>query len=984
MIDSTLAHYKISGELGRGGMGVVYRAHDTKLNRPVALKVLPALELASTEDRIRFEREAQAAAQLNHPNIATIYEIGDDNGRPYIAMELIEGRTLAEYIEDGSLSIHDAERISAQLADGLGAAHAKDIVHRDIKSANVMVNESGRVKILDFGLAKMASSVDVTQEGSTVGTYGYMSPEQLRGEEATAASDAWSFGIIMYELLAGKRPFEAAYEAALSFQILNEEPVALEEVNPDVGAATAGIVARLLLKEPDQRLSSMHEVVEALGGAGSAVSSIRAKPSRAPSKSISIQQLGIGVGAIALIALAAWFIAFRPGIADVPEARSGIAVVPFSVDGDETIAHFGNAVSRLLSTKLDDSGAIRSVDYNSVVGYVDREDSPIASTAAGIGLTDFFEAEGFILGNVLRIAGPIVISATLYTTDGTVEAEAEASVAHDSLLMGAVDDIGRQLLAGRLDVDGDLLRSTAALTSHSFEALNKYLEGEVAVRDGRHEDAYASYTEAVEIDSTFTLAWYRLARTIGWTDEDQSEIGGAIAKALSGADRLPDRIRRKVEIVDLRHQVRLDEAERELRALTREYPDDADNWFQLGDLMMHQNVVRGRSFLDAEEPLSRALRLDPGNNEGISHISALAFLRGDYNKIDSLDAIVGRQTFSNSKIIDLVRDLDLNTDVALDSLRSRASKMSLDTLLAGAGAFIALNPRPSVLAVFTAEVIERARAGDVPLGNVFQLRAMSLLAVGKIDEAWKLSVEVRDQPGGYYGWTTILMTYLPYAVAAPDSIFENLWQDHVNNFSRWSDSTFQHREVSDQMIWYRTLGAMAVRRNDLAAVDSISQRLEQFGTTQGQNYANTLRAFRALADGNAEEALVFADKAIISRRLRDSAHYLLSPSSPIEAKTEAHYALGQYDHAARWLRAVLTAGLNSGLDMSTHLIRSPRLTYLLAKSEHALGNTDEALLWYQRYIQMFKGADERYQGDVEDARKEVSTILQSMSAEAGS
>ncbi len=199
MIGTTLSNYKIDSELGRGGMGIVYKATDTKLNRTVALKVLPAAALASEDDRARFFREAQAAAQLQHANIATVYAIEEATGggqidQPFIAMELIEGETLTDRITAGPLKLKDVVDIATQTAQALDAAHEKNIVHRDIKSGNVMITDKGVVKVLDFGLAKTAQSTKLTQMGSTLGTIAYMSPEQARGEPVDRRSDIWSLG----------------------------------------------------------------------------------------------------------------------------------------------------------------------------------------------------------------------------------------------------------------------------------------------------------------------------------------------------------------------------------------------------------------------------------------------------------------------------------------------------------------------------------------------------------------------------------------------------------------------------------------------------------------------------------------------------------------------------------------------------------------------------------------------------------------------
>ncbi len=206
MIGTTLSHYRIDAELGRGGMGIVYRAHDTKLNREVALKVLPSAALATEDDRARLYREAQAAAQLHHPNIATIFEIDEavpsdaphgTQPSPFIAMEFVEGETLYDHIQKAPLKISEAVRVATEIAQALKMAHSKDIVHRDIKSANIMLDGEGRAKVLDFGLAKTSQSTQLTRLGSTLGTIAYMSPEQARAEEVDHHADIWALGVVL-------------------------------------------------------------------------------------------------------------------------------------------------------------------------------------------------------------------------------------------------------------------------------------------------------------------------------------------------------------------------------------------------------------------------------------------------------------------------------------------------------------------------------------------------------------------------------------------------------------------------------------------------------------------------------------------------------------------------------------------------------------------------------------------------------------------
>jgi serine/threonine-protein kinase len=265
MIGKTISHYKILTKLGEGGMGVVYKAEDTRLKRIVALKFLSAIALGG-EEKNRFLREAQAAAALNHPNICTIHAIDEADGQMFIAMEFIEGQSLREKINAGPLKIDEAIKFAMQIADGLQAAHEKGITHRDIKSANIMITakgqaEKGQVKIMDFGLAKLArGGTMLTTEGMTLGTAAYMSPEQARGEAVDHRTDIWSLGVVLYEMISGRLPFRGEYESAMMYSILNEEPEPLTSLRSNVPMDLERVVAKMLAKNPAARYQHVDEL----------------------------------------------------------------------------------------------------------------------------------------------------------------------------------------------------------------------------------------------------------------------------------------------------------------------------------------------------------------------------------------------------------------------------------------------------------------------------------------------------------------------------------------------------------------------------------------------------------------------------------------------------------------------------------------------------------------------------------------------------
>jgi eukaryotic-like serine/threonine-protein kinase len=367
-----LGPYEVVAPAGAGGMGEVYRARDARLNRDVAVKVLPT-EFSRDPDRLhRFQQEAQAVAALNHPNIMAIHDFGEHERSPYIVAELLEGETLRERLRGGALPTRKATDYAEQIARGLAAAHEKGIVHRDLKPENIFITRDGRVKILDFGLAKLARQegvpatdaatlVSQTEPGVVMGTVGYMSPEQVRGQTADHRSDLFSFGAILYEMLSGRRAFRGETSVETMSAILKEDPPELTETNRSVPPALERIVRHCLEKNPEERFQSARDVafnLQSLSGSTSQVAAIA--PARQPAARMSriAGIAGLSLAALAAVFWAGWSLrpTSSPSFKPLTFRRGTVTAARFAPDGQNVIysaAWEGNPHPELFSTRID-------------------------------------------------------------------------------------------------------------------------------------------------------------------------------------------------------------------------------------------------------------------------------------------------------------------------------------------------------------------------------------------------------------------------------------------------------------------------------------------------------------------------------------------------------------------------------------------------------------------------------------------------------
>ena len=348
--------YRIIEEIGHGGMGVVYKAEDLHLKRMIALKFLPPHLMDSPELKERFLIEAQAAAALSHANICVIHEVGESEGRPYIAMEFVDGQTLKDNLRGGPLKADEALAIASQVTAGLGEAHHKGIIHRDVKSANIMVTAKGQAKVMDFGLAKLRGGSSLTKSQTTIGTVAYMSPEQARGHDLDPRTDIWSLGVVLYEMLAGKLPFRGDHDQTVIYAILHHEPEPLKKARPDVPPGLEQIVGQALAKKPAERYQTMEELGTDLEAVAEGLKPLKARPRPAARKILGIRAAYAYTAVPVVLAL---LLGLNVGglrsrlLGRGPAEAIRLAVLPFeNLSGDPEQDYFSDGMTQEMIAQL--------------------------------------------------------------------------------------------------------------------------------------------------------------------------------------------------------------------------------------------------------------------------------------------------------------------------------------------------------------------------------------------------------------------------------------------------------------------------------------------------------------------------------------------------------------------------------------------------------------------------------------------------------
>jgi len=981
MIGKTVSHYKILEKLGRGGMGVVYLAEDTKLHRKVALKFLPPEFTRDAEAKERFSHEAQAAAALNHPNICTIFEIDEVEDQYFIAMEHVEGRSLKEMIASGPLGIEEAVDIAMQVARGLQVAEEKGIVHRDIKSSNIMITPNGEAKIMDFGLAKVVGATQLTKEGTTLGTVAYMSPEQTRGEGLDRRTDIWSLGVVLYEMIVGRQPFTGDYEQAVMYSILNEAPEPLSGLRTGVPLELERLVNKAMSKDIGERYQHADGLLADLKRIKRETeSSSRRIPQETAERKPKKRRTATVITAVVIIcAVIIGYLVLRPVIFEEPlvSAPVPIAVISFeNQTGDSQYDYLRTVIPNLLITSLEQSKYIRVATWerlHDLRKQVDGDETEVIGKELGFELCRLDGIRAIAFGTFTK-AGDVFVTDVKVLEVETKELLKSASSRGrgvGSILETQIDELTKEISRGiglseRKAPEEEVHISD--VTTTSMEAYNHFIRGREDCNKWYIGDALRSLERAVAIDSTFAAAHLWLGEVHSRLDNMKASLE-AYAKAKAYSARATEKERLYIEASYARMVERdLEKQFDILTEITRKFPKEKQAHIALA----RYYYSKGRGYHDDEiSEYEKVLALDP--NDAVTY-NTLAYIyviqKDDFEKgmkyLDQYESLLP----GDANPLDSRGELFIRVgrfDEAI-SIHENVLKIKPDFPYVGVklGYCYALKENYAEALKWADYHIAVSSSKGWKSGG-YMIRGFIYYMVGAEDrslEDFQTAAELADDVDNTYWkiyamWAKGWVYYEKGEIASARNHFEA----PLDSLEEFQLSIPKHQPDMDYQ-YYRvfTLGLLAIKEGDILTAKARLADLESMSSdihTEFIELATILRDMLAaeilIADDDLERAIEILRDSPRWEIRRFHPSYVLPYSSPYQKDilARAYTHCGEYAKAIAEYEWLTSIGPERGLCPLIH----PLYHYRLALLYEETGQGARAIERYERFLDTWIHAD---------------------------
>ena len=981
MIGKTISHYKIIEKIGEGGMGVVYKAQDTKLKRTVALKFLPSHVTKNEQDLARFLQEAQSAAALNHPNVCTIYEIHDEGEDPFIVMEYVEGETLRERKKEKGKRIKEVVKYAMQIAEALKAAHAKGVIHRDIKSDNIMITDDGRVKVMDFGLAKLRGAEKLTKSSSTLGTVAYMSPEHLQGQEVDARTDIFSFGVVLYEMLTGELPFKGEYDSAMMYAIVNEEPQPIQQYRSDLSSELLHVLNRALEKDPEERYQSVKDMLidlKRLKRDTNKVSreSLKEMPADESFKKKKRKKRPLWIGisaAMVLILIAVWFIGqqvFRKETDKTLIRENSIAVMYFeNRTGEED---FGKILVEMLTSNLSrckEIDVLSSQYLFDILRKMGMEDTDAIGPKVALDVAVNAGVKTMLLGSIFQIGSSLSVNAQLCDVNtGTVIGAAQAQGSRVDDVYQMVNRLTSEVieLMGIVRGEGSEQLRINDVTTHSFDAYKYYQKGIEEIRRWNFSEGMQHLREAVQLDSTFAMAYGKLALYMGIFKlldpfSDLSRERKLVGQAQKYIYKTTDKERRYIEkIAYLFHRdykICLDLA----KAMARDYPNDKDMWYFLG---LGQDCFAG-DYNEAIRAYTRALEIDP--QAGFIY-NVLAYSYSSMNEDDKAISAVRKYISLQPEVINTY---DSAFEIYLMAGRYDDAYQVCEEALRVNPQWLNFRQMQSYIHLFRGES-EAARRLNRDITGLWPSAKFDLihdlgcfnLYEGKYRAAgseFQKAVRLAQEERNLEEEIKTRMELGKYYCTSGD--FQKAYEE-FSAVKRISTEVYTGSYNTWPVRAYYWAGLTSIYKGDYPEALAYAKRIKDY--IESNSYDTILMDFHFLL--LAEAAVENNDSARADSLLNKVSYQSRTEfpgSIPLEAKIREQQET--YDAAVRLLLGLYDNWILSNNYFFSYFLERSRVYYRVAGLYEKQGNIKQAVLFYEKALEQWKHADKDLP-EVVDAR----------------